>query len=145
MGTTNIIDVSPQDVGNSDRLLFVQASKEPTRIEVDNFFLHFKGVKCYLVMIVQMAKYNREGEEVFTDVVFHSELETLLLLSDFDLQCDAISQKIKDFYQVEKRLECLKRRMSRAAYCSISSYFCIFLLRDSFLYQSKESCSQYIK
>ena len=104
MGAANIIDVSPQDVGNSDPLLFAQASRETTRIEVENSFLHFKGVKWYLVMIVKMIKYNREGEEVIMDVVFHSELETMLLQTDFDLQFDrmfdAILQKIKDFVKL---------------------------------------------
>ena len=104
MGAANIIDVSPQDVGNSDPLLFAQASKEPTRLQVEDSFLQFKGVKWYLVMIVKMIKYNREGEEVVMDVVFHSELETMLLLSDFDVQfdrmVDAILQKIKDFVKL---------------------------------------------
>ena len=84
MGAASIIDVAPQDVGKSDPLLFVRASRESTRIEVENSFLQFKGVKWYLVMIFKMIKYNREGEEVIVDVVFHSELETLLLLLDFD-------------------------------------------------------------
>ena len=104
MSTANIIDVSPQDVGNSDPLLFAQASREPTRIQMENSFLQFKGVKWYLVMIVKMVKFNREGEEIIMDVVFHSELETMLLLSDFDLQfdrmIDAILQKIKDFVKL---------------------------------------------
>ena len=85
MGATNIIDVSPQDVGNGDPLLFAQASRELTRLQVEDSFLQFKGVKWYLVIIVKMIKYNREGEEVVMDVVFHSELETMLLLSDFDV------------------------------------------------------------
>ena len=67
---------------------------------MENSFLQFKGVKWYLVMIVKMVKFNREGEEIIMDVVFHSELETMLLLLDFDLQfdrmIDAILQKIKD-------------------------------------------------
>ena len=54
-------------------------------------------------MIVKIIKFNREGEEIM-DVVFHSELETMLLLSDFDLQfdriIDAILQKIKDFVKL---------------------------------------------
>ena len=104
MGAANIIDVSPQDVGNSDPLLFAQASREPTRLQVEDSFLQFKGVKWYLVMIVKMIKYNREGEEVVMDVVFHSELETMLLLSDFDVQfdrmVDVILQKIKDFVKL---------------------------------------------
>ena len=104
MGAANIIDVSPQDVGNSDPLLFAQASRESTRIQIENSFLQFKGVKWYLVMIVKMVKFNREGEEIIMDVVFHSELETMLLLSDFDLQfdrmIDAILQKIKDFVKL---------------------------------------------
>ena len=37
-------------------------------------------------MIVKMVKYNREGEVVVMDLVFHNELETMFLLSYFDLQ-----------------------------------------------------------
>ena len=96
------------------------------RIEVENSFLQFKGVKCYLVMTVKMVKYSREGEEVIMDVVFNSELETMLLLSNFDLQfdkmIDAILQKTR-----------------------FSSYFCIFLRRYTFQYRSKENCHQYTK
>ena len=45
-------------------------------------------------MIVKMVKFNREGEEIIKDVVFHSELETMLLLSDFDLQFDRMNEAI---------------------------------------------------
>ena len=45
MGAANIIDVSPRDVGGSDPLLFAQARREPTRIEVENSLLQFKGLK----------------------------------------------------------------------------------------------------
>ena len=60
LGAANIIDVSPRDVGGRDPLLFAQANREPARIEVENSFLEFKGVKWYLVMVVKMIKYNRE-------------------------------------------------------------------------------------
>ena len=63
-----------------------------------------------------MVKYNREGEEVVMNVLFHSELENMLRLLNFDLQIDrmvnAILQKNKGFYQVGKQLECLKCRTS---------------------------------
>ena len=115
IGAANIIDVSPPDVSNSDPLLFTQASRKPTHVEVENCFLQFKGVKWYLVTIVKMDKYNREGEEVVMDVVFHSELETMLLLSDFGLQfdkmVDIILQK-KGFHQVGNLLDRLKCRTS---------------------------------
>ena len=104
MGAANVIDVSPQDVGDGDPLIFAQASREATRIQMENSFLQFKGVKWYLVMIVKMIKFNREGEEIIMDVVFHSELETMLLLSDLDLHfdrmIDTILQKIKDFVKL---------------------------------------------
>ena len=96
MGAANIIDVSPQDVGKSDPLLFAQASREPTRIQMENSFLQFKGVKWYLFMIVKMVKFNREGE-IIMDVIFHSELETMLFLSDFDLQFDRMIDAILPF------------------------------------------------
>ena len=71
---------------------------------MENSFLQFKGVKWYLVMIVKMVKFNRKVEEIIMDVVFYSELETMLLLSDFDLQFNrmngAILQKIKDFVKL---------------------------------------------
>ena len=55
-------------------------------------------------MIVKMVKFNRQGEEIIMDVVFHCELETMLRLPDFDLQfdrmIDAILQKIKDFVKL---------------------------------------------
>ena len=88
MGAANRIDVSSQDVGDSYSLLFVQTSRDSTRIEVENSFLQFKSVKWYLVMIVKMIKYNREGEEVIMGVIFQSELETMLLLSHFDFLFD---------------------------------------------------------
>ena len=111
MGAANVIDVSPHDVGDGDPLLFAQASREATCIQMENSFLQFKGVKWYLIMIVKMVKFNREGEEIIMDVVFHSELETMLLLSDFDLQfdrmIDAILQKIKDFVKLGSGLSVL--------------------------------------
>ena len=111
MGAANVIDVSPQDVGDGDPLLFAQTSREATRIQMENSFLQFKGVKRYLIMIVKMVKFNREGEEIIMDVVFHSELETMLLLSDFDLQfdrmIDAILQTIKDFVKLGSGLSVL--------------------------------------
>ena len=61
---------------------------------MEKSFLQFKGVKWYIVMIVKMVKFNREGEEIIKDVVFHSELETMLLLSDFDLQFDRMNEAI---------------------------------------------------
>ena len=79
MGAANVIDISPQDVVDGDPLLFAQASREATRIQMENSFLQFKGVKWYLVMVVKMVKFNREGEEIIMDMVFHSE---------FDLQFD---------------------------------------------------------
>ena len=115
MGAANAIDVSPQDVGDGDPLILAQASREATRIQMENSVLQFKGVKRYLVMIVKIVKFSCEDEEIIMDVVFHSELETMLLLSDFDLQfdrmIDTILQKIKDF-KVGKRLERLKCRTS---------------------------------
>ena len=45
-------------------------------------------------MVVKMVKFNHEGEEIIMDVVFHSELETMLLLSDFDLQFDRMIDTI---------------------------------------------------
>ena len=44
MGAANVINVSPQDVGDSDPLLFVQVSREPTHVKVENCFLQFKNV-----------------------------------------------------------------------------------------------------
>ena len=35
MGAANVIDISPQDVGDGDPLLFAQASREATRIQMD--------------------------------------------------------------------------------------------------------------
>ena len=55
-------------------------------------------------MIVKIVKFNRKGEEIIIDVVIHSELKTMLLLSDFDLKFDriigTILQKIKDFVKL---------------------------------------------
>ena len=39
LGAANVIEVSPQDVGDGDPLLFAQANREATRIQMENSFL----------------------------------------------------------------------------------------------------------
>ena len=82
-------------------------------------------------MIVKMVKFNREDEEIIMDVVFHSELKTMLILSDFDLlfdrMIDAILQKVKDFVKLGSgwsilNVEHLELRVAPYLPISASSY-----------------------
>ena len=93
-------------------------------------------------MIIKMIKYNREGEEVVMDVVFHSELETMLLLSDFDFQfdrmVDAILQKIKDFVKLGSGWSVLsveRLELHIAPYLPISASF--YVATPSYIAQKK--------
>ena len=103
MGAANIIDIFHHRTSATVTHFFSHRRVENRRVLRCKIF--FCNLKAYLLMIFKMIKYNLKGEEIVMDVVFHSELETIFLLSDFDLQFDrmvgVILQKIKDFVKLE--------------------------------------------
>ena len=78
-------------------------------------------------MVIKMVKYNCKCEEVVMGKIFHSELETVFLLSNFYLQFDrifdAILQKIKDFIKLGSSRSALRAKRLEL---HIASYLPIF-------------------
>ena len=103
-GAASVIDVSQNETENRDPLAYLSSAKEDVKIQLIDKLEQCKGVRWWLVMIVRMIKLDKVGEEIETDVFFHSESDIFLLESDYNHQYEeqisTITRKIDEFVKL---------------------------------------------